>query len=109
MFVEYWAIKEILEEIASFSLPEGYCLPVIYISQAEEESNKTALRSVTGPQSKRSELSHVAERGLSTLVPSWINSKFLKTRIYAICLTQMSYHKEHNMGRAAVTDKSTRI
>ena len=69
-----------------FSFPEGYYLPVIYISQAEEGSNKTALRPVTGPQSKRSELCHVAECGLSTLVPSWINSKFLKTRIYAICL-----------------------
>lgn len=64
---------------------EGCCLPVIYISQAEEESSKTVLRSVTGPQSERSELSHEAEGGLRALVLSWRNSTFLKTRIYAIC------------------------
>ena len=68
-----------------FSSWEGYCLPAIYISQAEEESSKTGLRSVTGPQSERSELSHVARGGLRALVLLWRNSEFLKTRIYAIC------------------------
>lgn len=83
---ECWAIKVSLEEIVPFLSQKATIFQLFIYPMTKRKTVRQFCNLSLDHRANAWSSCHVAKCGLRALVPSWVNSKFLTTRIYAICL-----------------------